>query len=56
MDRPDFSQMTDAEFNAYWEARTEAAALTGDDDAVEAAIIAHSEAYVARFPIGASAA
>jgi hypothetical protein len=51
---PDFTEMTDAEFDAFWEARIEAAAkeaiLTDDDALVEAVMLEHGEAFVARFP------
>jgi hypothetical protein len=54
MNLPDFTAMTDAEFDAFWEARTEAAAeeaiRTGDDAAVEAVMLAHGEAFAARYP------
>jgi hypothetical protein len=48
---PDFTEMTNAEFAAFWDARIEAAAVAGDDDAVEAAMIEANEAFVARFAI-----
>lgn len=43
------AEMTDAEFDAFWEARVEAAAQSGDEARVEAEMLAHGEAYAARF-------
>lgn len=47
---PDFTAMTDDEFTAFWDARIEAAAVAGDEDVVEAAMVEANEAFVARFP------
>lgn len=51
---PDFSAMTDEEFDAHWEARTEAAAQhaarTGDEGPLEASMTEHGEAIWARWP------
>lgn len=42
--------MTDAEFYAHWDAVIEDAAVAGDDDACEAAMLALGEAITERFP------
>ena len=42
-------EMTDEEFDAFWEARVEAAALSGDEARVEAEMLAHGEAFADRF-------
>ena len=44
------AEMTDDEFAAFWDARIEAAALAGDEAAVEAEMEAYNDAFVARFP------
>lgn len=45
----EITEMTDAEFDAFWEARVEAAAQSGDEARVEAEMLAHGEAFAARF-------